>query len=169
MVPRKEPVRPALPQDDEVTEAGVESFPASDPPAYNMPGRAKQHERALQGRAAEGAPGAARGRQGTRDAAEGAVATEVAPNRDGEDGRRHRDPEAADRAAAPATRRAAARDAADPLSAIEQGMGRQNVRIGSGHVPTAAETDPQAHGPGRAALLVAAVLLAALVIWIVLI
>jgi hypothetical protein len=115
MGPRKEPARPALPRDDEVTEAGVESFPASDPPAYNLPGRAKQHERALQDRTA------------------------------------------------------AAREAADPLAAIEQGMGRQNVRIGSGHVPTEAETDPQVHGPGRAAVIVAAVLLAALVIWVVLI
>ena len=26
-------------QDQQVTEAGIESFPASDPPSYNMPGR----------------------------------------------------------------------------------------------------------------------------------
>lgn len=37
--------RPRERAEDEVTEAGLESFPASDPPAYNTPGRAEGSER----------------------------------------------------------------------------------------------------------------------------
>ena len=125
---------------DEVTEAGEESFPASDPPAFNQRGRSKKR------RETQAAPAEQQAR---------------APD--------ERDVRAAQARAEPEIRFAQPRDEPTgrpaQSSAIEQGMARQNVRIHPERAAPEAQAGGESRGVNRAAVIAAAILIAAIVLW----
>lgn len=137
--PQQQPERRA---EDEVAEAGYESFPASDPPAYNMPGRpdSESHDDAPATTAEMRGRMPSRRTMGKSSAEDPAVAPFDT------------DDEAAGRPA--------------QASAIEQAMARQNVRVGPGHA-SGAPTGAASRG-GRPVLIGIVVLAVVLVAWLIL-